>query len=85
MTRYVARRYKQTRCQIPLAHSASVSYSSVPRNAATSTTKQRSEEDGVDELDETLDNLASLLQRTQRFVKTKAAIFKNQQSISVGV
>ncbi|XLZ67931.1 phosphatase PAP2 family protein [Massilia sp. SR12] len=44
-----------------LAKRQLIRYSSVPRNAATSTTKQRSEKEGVDELHETPHNLASLL------------------------
>jgi transcription initiation factor TFIIIB Brf1 subunit/transcription initiation factor TFIIB len=62
--------------------------SAIVLSLATQQRQRRSseaKEDGVDELNETLDNLASLLQRTQRFVTKQAAIFKNQQSISVGV
>jgi len=78
-------RYDET-VHFTLAESAPVGYSSVPRNAATSTTKQRSEKDGVDEIDEILHNLASLLLTNTTLRRTnKAAIFKNQQSISVGV
>jgi hypothetical protein len=69
-----------------LAQKAAVRYSSVPRNATQQTARneaRRSKVEGVDELHAVPHNLASLL--TNKTLRQVSRIFKNQQSISVGV